>query len=218
MQHVPYTYLIGWTNLNKWYYGIRYKDGCNPDELWKVYFTSSKLVKQLRISHGEPDIIEIRKTFSDKIKANIYEAKVLRRLKVIKKDKWLNQHYNGVIIIKDNNVRKKKNEIQSVSIKGRIHINNGIIGKFIRKNDDIPEGYVLGRLPKTLEKTAKKKRGMILISNGISSHYISANEPIPQGYRYGTHDSHKLNQKLAALSSWEDEHKKKIRIDKRRRK
>ena len=37
----PYTYLIGWSKLDKWYYGCRYGINCHPDDFWKTYFTSS---------------------------------------------------------------------------------------------------------------------------------------------------------------------------------
>ena len=65
MTNIPYTYLIGWSKLNKYYYGVRYAKNCHPSDLWTKYFTSSKYVKQFREENGEPDIIEIRKTFSN---------------------------------------------------------------------------------------------------------------------------------------------------------
>jgi len=43
--HIPYTYLIGWTSTNKYYYGVRFAKNCNPSELFITYFTSSKHVK-----------------------------------------------------------------------------------------------------------------------------------------------------------------------------
>ena len=61
----PYTYLIGWSKIKKYYYGVRYKIGCQPDDLWKKYFTSSYFVKCMRETFGEPDIIQIRKVFDD---------------------------------------------------------------------------------------------------------------------------------------------------------
>lgn len=62
---VYYTYLIGWTEHNKWYYGVRFAKNCHPNELWKTYFTSSKHVISFRNTFGEPDIINVRKTFKD---------------------------------------------------------------------------------------------------------------------------------------------------------
>lgn len=88
----PYTYLIGWSHLNKWYYGVRYAKGCHPSDLWTKYFTSSHIVMQLRIQVGEPDVIQIRRTFSTHKDAILWEYKVLRRLNVIKKEHWVNMN------------------------------------------------------------------------------------------------------------------------------
>lgn len=93
----PYTYLIGWSHLNKYYYGVRYSKKCNPADLWVSYFTSSKHVQQLREQEGEPDIKQVRKIFTDTKSAILWEAKVLRRLDVLKKNKWLNMNIAGAI-------------------------------------------------------------------------------------------------------------------------
>lgn len=86
----PYTYLIGWSKLNTWYYGVRFSSTANPFDLWVTYFTSSKHVKEFRLINGEPDIIQIRKTFNDKHSALLWEHRVLCRLKVHKLKKFLN--------------------------------------------------------------------------------------------------------------------------------
>lgn len=100
--YTPYTYLIGWTKHNKYYYGSRtakkskclYESGCHPDELMKTYFTSSEIVKDFIRDNGPPDIIKIRKTFPDDPKsATKWEGKVLHRLQTGAKDKWLNVGY-----------------------------------------------------------------------------------------------------------------------------
>lgn len=91
-----YTYLIGWSKLDKFYYGVRYARDCNPNDLWKSYFTSSRFVKELRINCGEPDVIQIRKTFGDDaISAKEWENNVLNKLNVIKSNKWLNKSRNN---------------------------------------------------------------------------------------------------------------------------
>lgn len=90
--HIPYTYLIGWSEQNKWYYGVRYAKSCCPTDLWVKYFTSSDIVKQFRAEHGEPDIIEIRKTFNDAKTAKLWEEKVLKRLRAVQSDNWLNKN------------------------------------------------------------------------------------------------------------------------------
>jgi hypothetical protein len=90
----PYTYVIGWSSIKKYYYGVRYAKNCNPSDLWVSYFTSSKQVAYYRKQFGEPDIIEIRKTFIDIDTARLWEHKVLKKLKVIDNEKWLNQTNN----------------------------------------------------------------------------------------------------------------------------
>lgn len=90
-----YTYLIGWSNLNTWYYGVRYARGCSPSDLWTTYFTSSTFVKNQRKLYGEPDVISVRKQFGeDSYNAKLWEDRVLARLGVIKDCKWLNQSNN----------------------------------------------------------------------------------------------------------------------------
>ena len=102
--YTPYTYLIGWSKLNKFYYGVRfaqtnkrclYETGCHPDDFWVTYFTSSKKVAALVESHGKPDIMQIRKTFKSAKAAKTHEFKVLSRLGAVRSDKWLNQGNGG---------------------------------------------------------------------------------------------------------------------------
>jgi len=109
----PYTYLIGWSNCNQWYYGVRYGKNCHPSDLWKTYFTSSKDVKKMIDEVGNPDIIQIRNVFwtpkhpikvrngyvrimnknllntADEV-ARYWEATVLNRMRVHKKEEWIN--------------------------------------------------------------------------------------------------------------------------------
>jgi hypothetical protein len=40
-----------------------------------------------------------------------------------------------------------KNNLSNI-VKGRIHINNGVIGKFILPSEEIPDGFIKGRLRK----------------------------------------------------------------------
>ena len=87
----PYTYLIGWSKLNRWYYGSRYSKKCHPSDLWVTYFTSSKSVAKFRKLFGEPDIIQVRKTFSSPLSCYQWESKVLHRINAIKDPKWLNK-------------------------------------------------------------------------------------------------------------------------------
>lgn len=90
-EYKPFTYRIAWSNKNLHYYGVRYAKTAHPDELWNTYFTSSRVVARLRKNFGEPDIIEVRKTFDSKRDAIEWEFKVLSRLKVNLSEHWVNQ-------------------------------------------------------------------------------------------------------------------------------
>lgn len=89
--YVPYTYLIGWSKLDIWYYGVRFSKQCNPSDLWNPYKTSSKYVKEFCKLHGDPDVIRVRRTFVDANSARKWELKVLRRLRVTRSERWLNK-------------------------------------------------------------------------------------------------------------------------------
>jgi hypothetical protein len=94
-----YTYLIGWSSLDKYYYGVRFSKYSFVGDIWKTYFTSSKIVTKFREEHGEPDIIQVRKIFNNKRKAILWESSVLRRLNVRNNERWLNaasipEHWN----------------------------------------------------------------------------------------------------------------------------
>jgi hypothetical protein len=91
---MAYTYLIGWSEFNKWYYGVRFAKNSMPNDLWVTYFTSSKEVKKFREEHGEPDIISIRKIFDNPTSARLWENKVLKRIDAKNSPKWLNKTDN----------------------------------------------------------------------------------------------------------------------------
>jgi len=111
---MAYTYLLGWSDINKFYYGVRFAKNSCPNELCKTYFSSSKHVKKIINEHGIPNIIKVRKLFSSVDCARIWEHKVLRRLNVIKKDKWINKTDNISISLQSSmfvhteEIRKKK--------------------------------------------------------------------------------------------------------------
>lgn len=90
----PYTYLIGWTKHDLWYYGVQFGENSDPSNLWNTYFTSSKKVQMLREDIGEPDVVEVRKHFFSQEEARAWETKVIRRLGAVQSSKWLNQTDN----------------------------------------------------------------------------------------------------------------------------
>ena len=93
----PYTYFIRWTKLNTNYYGVRYAQDCDPIDLWNPYKTSSTHVAKFIVEHGEPDVIQVRKTFNDTQEARLWENRVLKRMKVVGDNKWLNRTDNRSI-------------------------------------------------------------------------------------------------------------------------
>ena len=95
-EHKPYTYLIGWTKYNVWYYGVRFAKHCQFDDLWHTYFTSSSSVHKFMgyVWPDEPDVIEIRHVFCNIDAARNWEHKVLKRMRVVHQSKWLNRTDN----------------------------------------------------------------------------------------------------------------------------
>jgi ABC-type phosphate transport system ATPase subunit len=64
---------------------------CHPEEFFISYFTSSKIVFDVRMEFGEPDIIKIHKIFSDIDSCKCQEEKFLKRVKASNSLRWLNQ-------------------------------------------------------------------------------------------------------------------------------
>lgn len=97
--NTPYTYLIGWSWLDAWYYGRRTAKDCHPDEFWVTYFTSSDYVAEFIQQHGNPDIIRIHKTFLDSDylvrvnKCREQEKRFLRNVDAVIDSRWLNRDY-----------------------------------------------------------------------------------------------------------------------------
>jgi NUMOD3 motif/Putative endonuclease segE, GIY-YIG domain len=95
IESIPFTYLLKHIPTNKYYYGVRYRKGCHPKDLWKTYFTSSKKVKGLIKKYGKKSFIfEIRKIFKTQQQALNWEHKVLKKMKVIHRNDFLNQTDN----------------------------------------------------------------------------------------------------------------------------
>lgn len=107
--YIPYTYLIGWSKQQIYYYGVRFanndNDVANPEDFWVSYFTSSKHVKFFREKYGEPDIVQIRKTFNNREQARLWEHTVLRRMNVVQREDFLNKS-DSISIPSQKGIRK----------------------------------------------------------------------------------------------------------------
>jgi hypothetical protein len=96
----PYTYLIRHRPTGQVYYGVRSANKVEPNEdLWNKYYTSSPKVQKLIEETGKESFdVEVRKVFETKEQAVAWEAKVLRRCKVLHDVRWINQNVAGYII------------------------------------------------------------------------------------------------------------------------
>lgn len=77
---VPYTYLIGWSDKNLWYYGCNHQKDCNPTDLFVSYFTNNKHIHQSIMKYGLPDVVTVRRIFKSARLALLWHQKVMRRM------------------------------------------------------------------------------------------------------------------------------------------
>ena len=167
--YTPYCYLIGWKEHNIFYYGVKYGKDANPDDLWLKYKTSSDYVRQFTEEHGEPDIIQVRKTFKSGKEALKWESLVLSRIKAVSRDDFLNRCNISL------------NAAQPKSIETRLLLSKAHTGKILseahkRKIAKSCEGY--GSKSITLHSKALNKsftfdsRRHLMYTWGITSHTI----------------------------------------------
>ena len=190
MKTTPYTYLVGWSQIEKFYYGVRYAKGCRPEDLWTTYFTSSKHISKYRQEHGEPDIIEIRKTFDDPIKARLWESKVLDRINAAANTKFINKR-NGSWKWATCEMTAETRKKISNTLKGRErtyeHRNaisiarSGIMHTEITKKK-ISEAQTGKPRP---DDFSIKMRNKVWINDGNNNARIDIDDPIPQGWKLG---------------------------------
>ena len=155
MNNTPFTYYLCWTSLDLHYYGVRYAIGCDPSELWTKYFTSSTYVNRLRKNYGDPDIIQIRRTFTSVSESKQWESTVLRRIKALEKMNWLNcanqsirvrKNFDGVLAPNYGYVFTPIEKVnKSVQYKKHKWWNNGTEQCFCEAPPDA--SYKRGRLP-----------------------------------------------------------------------
>jgi hypothetical protein len=165
----PYTYLIGWKDLDKWYYGVRFARNCHPDDLWTKYFTSSKVVQEYREKYGEPNVVEVRCVFNTPSQARLWEEKVIRRITAVKSDRWLNKGCGGVAFATPEKLSEEwkqriRDGVNSPEVKAQMRINQS-----------------KARIGKTHSEVTKKK--------------ISESQKGERNHQYGKQQSSESNQK-----------------------
>lgn len=153
--YYPYTYLIGWSHLDRWYYGVRLSNTFIPEEdLWVKYYTSSKRVASFIEENGPPDIIKVDRTFTTWKEASEYEVYFLTENNCIYSEKWLNLACFPAIIHDDISIHKIKkaryNQVitedhkRAIS-KGCSGTKNGMYGK--------------SHSPESIEKMKRNRKG-----------------------------------------------------------
>jgi len=135
---------------------VRYASSCSPSDFWVSYFTSSKYVKDFVEQYGDPDIIQIRKTFSTADDARFWEHKVLKRLGVVSNPIFLNESDGLSISLEASSQKKSQKTRQRMSL------------------------YHTGRKrPKEMcESISRSKKGVPLSEEARSNRKITMNNPI----------------------------------------
>ena len=194
----PYTYYISWTALDLHYYGVRFANHCHPNDFWKKYFTSSDKVKSIRKQYGDPDVIKIRRTFNSVDQARCWESRVLKKLKVLKDNRWLNANvgkaYSWKSGVEHQNYGRvfsqEARQKQSISKSKLRWWNNGIEQSF----SELPPGteYQKGRLlfnNRGAKIGANINRQKYWITDGTNEMMIFKTDSIPAGYSPGRIES-----------------------------
>lgn len=163
-----FTYLIKCLPTNQFYYGVSFRKGTHPDRLWVEYFTSSTTVHKLISTYGKDAFeFEIRKTFTDPTAAQHWEAKVLKRMKVVGNPKWINRHDNISFESKfgdDNHMRKQQSKDALIQT-----LNANAKQQGFESYSDLRKTINPAKNPITANKIGDWKRGKIWISNPETS-------------------------------------------------
>ena len=166
---MKYTYFLKWSTTGMKYYGVRYANDCSPEDLWQSYFTSSTYVSKYIDLYGNPDIIQIRKTFEDSESALLWEAKFLKKVNAAERTDFLNKSNGfGKFDHMDPEIRAKKSMAATKWQKGKkkgpmsearkAAISNALSGRTLSAShrENISKAQ-LGK--KVSEETRSKMRG-----------------------------------------------------------
>ena len=146
MGTIPYTYKLIFKPTGQYYYGVRYANNCNPNDLWDKYFTSSKHIHMLIKEYGLSSFdYKITNTFKNKQDAINYEHQVLKRVKADVNGKFINKTTSKAI----------------PSMGGLIIIHHDELNlqTFHDPSLPIPEGWVGGLKQSHIESMSKVRRG-----------------------------------------------------------
>ena len=217
----PYTYLIKHKPTGQVYYGFRGANTVAPEEdLWQKYFTSSKRVQQL-IEETSVDSfdVEIRRTFDTQEQAVAWETKVLRRMRVLESNKWLNQNIAGYIIPSEESCKKisdfhkdrpkteEHKQKLSKSQKGKPKINSkNQTLEYKEKMSALKKGDKNAMYGKHHSKETRRKIGEANKANG---HMLGDNNPMRKVEWTDERKQHMKNIR-ANRGPWTQEQKEKM--------
>jgi hypothetical protein len=148
---IPYTYKLIFKPTGQYYFGVRWANGCNPNDLWVKYFTSSKHIKKLIKEYGKDSfIVKVTKTFNNAKDAAEWETLLLTKTNASRNAKFIN----------------KANNMPQHSTKGLcwIHHNETFISALHDPLLEIPSGWAKGHSPN--HKKANKIAHDKLYSSG----------------------------------------------------
>ena len=182
---MAFTYLLGWKDHDKWYYGVRYAEWATEESLGTTYFSSSVYVHKFIKDNGPPDIIKVLKVSSPKV-AKSREERALRRLGVVKSDRWLNKAnvnaFKGIVM--DDAVKSSISKRRMGQDLGAKFFNNGEKLIRIRPGEVVPEGFQEGyilseKAKKHVEALNSPENDHIRVKAGISRRgkYLGVKKP-----------------------------------------
>ena len=221
LKNIPFTYLLKHIPTNKYYYGVRFKKGCHPNDFWTKYFTSSKKVKRLIKRNGNKSFIfEIRKTFKTPQQAINWENKVLKRMKVIYRNDFLNltnnksidpNYLSKIMRGKKNNFYGKKHTKESIKKMRLASLgkNNSMYGK--PRTEEVKQKLRLANLGKKYSKERLSK--MRLASTGKNNAMYGKKGKLAPNYGKQRSEETKQKIRLSKIAYWKKIKKNKIDLN-----
>lgn len=201
MDVMYYTYLICCIPTNQFYYGVSYRKGAHPTQLWNTYFTSSRIVKCLIEEYGKAAFsYVIRRTFDSQDSARQWETKVLRRMRVVKRNEWLNRTDSHSF----QPIYGEKNTMKTDVSKQRLSASQDILAQEqgFESYSDMRKHINPAKNKESAEKIGAWKRGKIWVKCSTGARMIDPSELdnyISLGYirgRVGVPCSEARRQKL----------------------
>lgn len=209
---IPYTYLLKCIPENKYYYGVRYAQGCCPADFWTTYHTSSDYVDNAIKTFGKDSFIfEIRKIFTSTSAARDWENRVLKRIRAKDRNDFYNKTDNLSIspLYGDDNPSRRKDVRTKISqaltgVKktkehrknlSTSHKNGKLSGKTYEEIHGVEKARLLKenrsitsrgkRSDDAKKNNSRAQTGKKWITDGKVAIPLYPGNPMPKGFSYG---------------------------------